>query len=142
MLHKIRRQLADSYRKNKDDVAAILLGRYPRFVYRRLSKLPLGEIPVFAFHTVESRRFEAQLEYLAENGYKTLAISVRFSARRCTELVQLYVSNRYNETLNCCRIQSAIRHAREVLQQSQGSAECWMRILDEFGLDSVALVQH
>lgn len=72
MLRKLGHKLEASYRKNKDDVGALLSRRYPRFVYRGFRALPRGEIPVFTFHTVEPERFKAQLEYLAENGYQTL----------------------------------------------------------------------
>lgn len=68
----VTRKLADTYRKNKDDFGAILLGKYPAFVFRNVDKLPLGEIPVFVFHSVEPAPFEAQLKYLAENNYKTI----------------------------------------------------------------------
>ncbi|HEX7974179.1 MAG TPA: polysaccharide deacetylase family protein [Anaerolineales bacterium] len=68
LLHKI----SNSYRKNKDDLRALLLGGYPQFVFRNLDRLPQDQIPIFTFHGVSAGYFEAQLRYLAENGYRTL----------------------------------------------------------------------
>lgn len=62
----------DIYRKNKDDVKALLLGRYPRSVYLRINELQRGEIPVFVLHSVQPDKFEAQLQYLVENQYRTV----------------------------------------------------------------------
>ena len=72
MHRTIQRRLSDSYKKNKDDVRALVCGLYPRFVYKSHDKLPKGEIPVFVFHSVDPQSFEAQLRYLADNGYRTL----------------------------------------------------------------------
>jgi hypothetical protein len=51
-----------------------LLNCYPGFVYRGSAELAPGEIPVFVFHTVAPAELGAQLEYLAENGYRTLSL--------------------------------------------------------------------
>lgn len=45
---------------------------YPDFVYRDVA-LPTGDIPIFVFHTIEPDRFERQLRYLNDNGYRTLS---------------------------------------------------------------------
>ena len=71
-IRAIKRKIFDSYRKNKDDFRALLLGIYPKFVYRRVDKIQAGEIPIFTFHSVEPKYFEYQLRYLAENNYRTL----------------------------------------------------------------------
>lgn len=47
-------------------------GWYPDFVTAARPKLPEDDVPVFVFHTIEPQEFEAQLSYLAENGYVTL----------------------------------------------------------------------
>lgn len=52
-----------------------LLRSYPAFVTRPVLELEPGEIPVFVFHTIEPRQFEAQVEYLVANGYRTLSLS-------------------------------------------------------------------
>jgi len=72
MYRDIHQKFADTYRKNKDDVRAIVTGLYPGFAYRRGSLLPAGEIPVFAFHTIVPDLFEEQLAYLSANNYRTL----------------------------------------------------------------------
>lgn len=64
--------LKEVYRKNKDDIKGILLKNYPDFVFRKKSSLEVGEIPVFVFHSVVANKFEEQLKYIAENGYKTV----------------------------------------------------------------------
>lgn len=50
-----------------------LLFGYPRFVWGGTKSLAKGEIPVFVFHTIVPERFEAQLQYLVENGYRTVS---------------------------------------------------------------------
>ncbi len=62
----------ETYRKNKDDIKALILGRYPEFIYKKINILETNQIPVFAFHSVKAERFEEQLKYLAENNYRTL----------------------------------------------------------------------
>lgn len=69
VVHTIR----DHYVRFKDDVRALLLGIYPAFVYRDVPRIPIGEIPVFNFHYMEPERFERQLRYLSENGYRTIS---------------------------------------------------------------------
>ena len=66
------KQLQDIYRKNKDDVRALLFRTYPEFVYKSVKEIPKNEIPVFTFHSVEYECFEAQVRYLADNGYRTI----------------------------------------------------------------------
>lgn len=46
---------------------------YPPFVRGRTGP-EQGDIPVFVFHTIEPDRFESQLQYLRQNGYRTLSL--------------------------------------------------------------------
>ncbi|MHC5066738.1 MAG: polysaccharide deacetylase family protein, partial [Planctomycetota bacterium] len=46
--------------------------RYPPWVTARRSRPDLTSVPVFVFHSIHPRRFEAQLHYLDANGYRTL----------------------------------------------------------------------
>ncbi len=45
---------------------------YPEFVLRDVDALPVGDVPVFTFHTIEPGPFEAQLRHLQANGYRTI----------------------------------------------------------------------
>jgi peptidoglycan/xylan/chitin deacetylase (PgdA/CDA1 family) len=65
------RVLKRSIEKTLPDFAALLLQRYPKFVFRSVSHSLTGEIPVFTFHRVEAGCFEEQLRFLARNGYYT-----------------------------------------------------------------------
>jgi peptidoglycan/xylan/chitin deacetylase (PgdA/CDA1 family) len=49
----------------------LLLRRYPPFVTG--GPLPRGHVPVFVFHGVEPDSFGRKLQYLADNGYRTLS---------------------------------------------------------------------
>jgi peptidoglycan/xylan/chitin deacetylase (PgdA/CDA1 family) len=79
------RRLHNSYRKNKDDIWALISGIYPSYVYRRKEELPESDIPIFAFHSVENTYFEQQIKYLSENGYRTL---------RADELYEVIIGNK------------------------------------------------
>jgi len=57
-----------------DHELTALLRCYPAFVTRRVEEVPVGDIPVFVFHTIVPAEFEAQLRYLADNGYRTLSL--------------------------------------------------------------------
>jgi hypothetical protein len=85
MYRGIKRSIQNSYRKNKDDIRALTLGIYPRYVYRRTEKLPKGDIPIFVFHSVEKEYFEEQLNYLSENDYHTV---------KADELHEIIIGNR------------------------------------------------
>lgn len=54
----------------------LLLGRYPDFVTG--GPLPRGQVPVFVFHSLEPKRFAAQLQHLKDNGYVTLGADEYF----------------------------------------------------------------
>ncbi len=60
-------------------VGRVAQTRYPAFVLGR----PLGrdEIPVFTFHDVDAEAFARDLEYLQENGYRTLGLDEYLAAR-------------------------------------------------------------
>jgi len=51
---------------------ALLRRHYPEFMFSRNPKPLQNEIPVFTFHSVEPVSFEAKLQFLARNGYRTL----------------------------------------------------------------------
>ena len=69
---KLKRKLQTIYRKNKDDLRALILGIYPQFVYKNIHKLEETDIPIFVFHSVTPEYFEHQMQYLSENNYRTL----------------------------------------------------------------------
>ena len=73
MYRKARRVAHTIYRKNIDDLLALLLGRYPEFVYRRVKSLGRGDIPIFVFHSVMPDLFEKGVAFLSANGYSTLS---------------------------------------------------------------------
>ncbi|WP_281827394.1 polysaccharide deacetylase family protein [Jannaschia rubra] len=54
------------------EVASLTRGRYPGFVGARRPKALRGEIPVFVYHSIDAAEFEADLKFLAGNGYRTL----------------------------------------------------------------------
>lgn len=66
MKHSIKDQLAIEIKS--------LFAGYPKFVYSKNNIHNLDGIPVFVYHTIEPELFEAQLQYLKTNGYKTLSI--------------------------------------------------------------------
>lgn len=72
MIRTNRIRLETIWRKNGPDIQAILTGRMPRFLRTSDEKKLEGETPVFVFHSVQPDRFEAQLQYLADNNYKTI----------------------------------------------------------------------
>jgi hypothetical protein len=47
---------------------------YPQFVFSPRPAEIENALPVFVFHSIEPESFAAQLEYLRENGYRTLSI--------------------------------------------------------------------
>ena len=66
------KKIQKSYSKNIPEVRALLKNQYPNFVYKSNIKTLKDEIPVFTIHTVEPSKFEEQLFFLRNNGYKTL----------------------------------------------------------------------
>ena len=57
-------RVKQSWRKNGPEIFALCSGR--------LGRLLSAPLPVFVFHSVEPTRFEAQLRFLANNGYSTI----------------------------------------------------------------------
>ena len=62
-----------------------LLTSYPEYILRQRG-VPPGDVPVFVFHTIEHDRFEAQLQYLVGNGYRTIGMEeyLRLAQRTIT----------------------------------------------------------
>jgi peptidoglycan/xylan/chitin deacetylase (PgdA/CDA1 family) len=64
---RLARSLKEAWEVPRD----LLLGRYPPFVTG--GGLSRGDIPVFVLHDAEPRRLGRQLQYLSQNGYRTLS---------------------------------------------------------------------
>jgi len=54
------------------ELQAFRNGSYPKFLISDSVGDLADEIPVFMFHLIQPEIFEAQLIYLAENGYNTI----------------------------------------------------------------------
>ncbi|MBN1238486.1 MAG: polysaccharide deacetylase family protein [Gammaproteobacteria bacterium] len=67
--------LKDSWRKNAPELAALLNGALPRFVLERRPAERLPGVPVFCYHLTESEALDADLDFLARNGYRTIGSS-------------------------------------------------------------------
>jgi peptidoglycan/xylan/chitin deacetylase (PgdA/CDA1 family) len=65
-VNRLARQAGEVWEVPRD----LLLRRYPPFVTG--GPLPRGHVPVFVFHGVEPDSFGRKLQYLADNGYRTL----------------------------------------------------------------------
>ena len=76
------RALKRGIEKTLPNLTALLLRRYPKFVFYSAPRPLSGEIPVFAFHRVKAERFEEQLRFLARNDYYT-ATADEFAAALC-----------------------------------------------------------
>ena len=64
--------LRSSYEKNWPEMHAALTGSIPGFIYRR-NPGPVHEcVPVFCYHLLEEESFQADLQFLADNGYTTI----------------------------------------------------------------------
>ena len=62
-----------AWRKNAPEIVAWWNGGLPAFVTALQPKEPLSGIPVFCYHMVEAKKFEADLRFLQRNGYRTLS---------------------------------------------------------------------
>lgn len=61
-----------SYQKNSPHYRALMLGRFPDFVYgNRIDNIG-DQLPVFVFHSLEPEKLEAQLRFLTKNGYRSI----------------------------------------------------------------------
>jgi peptidoglycan/xylan/chitin deacetylase (PgdA/CDA1 family) len=67
----VKRKIKGVWEKNGPDFRAVLNGNLPTILGRN-GKGGFEPLPVFVFHTVQPDLFEAQLSYLAENGYRSL----------------------------------------------------------------------
>jgi peptidoglycan/xylan/chitin deacetylase (PgdA/CDA1 family) len=65
--------LRDAWRKNGPEVLGLVNGALPTFVTRPRPRDDLSGVPVFCYHIVETEEFEAQLDFLKTNGYRTLS---------------------------------------------------------------------
>ncbi|MCG8528636.1 MAG: polysaccharide deacetylase family protein [Opitutales bacterium] len=61
------------------EIYRLIGGKYPSFVTEFRVKPTLVEVPVFMYHSVEAASFGDQLQYLADNGYKTLTLTEFFA---------------------------------------------------------------
>jgi hypothetical protein len=60
------------WQKNWPEVHAAVTGGLPQFVFQSHPQ-PLGSsVPVFCYHVVSLKRFQADLDFLAQNGYVTI----------------------------------------------------------------------
>jgi len=63
------RKIEKSVRKNWPEVAALITGKMPQFVYGVRN---FRDIPVFCFHSARYPLFDKQLDFLRRNNYRTL----------------------------------------------------------------------
>lgn len=71
-----------SYRKNADETRAWVKGRMPAFALGL--PMPPRRPPVFYFHDVKPQRFQAQLQYLHDNGYRALGVGDLLAGDGCS----------------------------------------------------------
>jgi peptidoglycan/xylan/chitin deacetylase (PgdA/CDA1 family) len=64
--------LRDSWRKNAPELTGLLNGALPAFVLQRRPATKLSGVPVFCYHLTEPQSLEADLTFLAQNGYRTI----------------------------------------------------------------------
>lgn len=57
------------------ELGRFINGSYPSFVTAQNPHLLRDEVPAFMFHTVEPESFEAQLQFLKHNHYRTLTLA-------------------------------------------------------------------
>lgn len=64
--------LRSAWRKNKAEIGGLFSNALPDFVLAGRPRELLPGVPVFCYHLVEPESFEADLAYLAINGYETV----------------------------------------------------------------------
>lgn len=69
---RVTKKFKDAWRKNIPELVAWWDGSLPEFVTARHPPETLNGIPVFCYHLVEPDAFEADLQFLRRNGYRTL----------------------------------------------------------------------
>ena len=67
--------IRDAWRKNSAEIRGLFNGALPAFVLSPSPPEDCGGLPVFCYHIVTQEGFEADLRFLAENGYVALAAS-------------------------------------------------------------------
>ena len=72
MTVRIRRKLQGMWEKNWPEVQAAMTGGLPEFVLSARPSELKHNVPVFCYHVVDAPSFEADLDFLADNGYTTL----------------------------------------------------------------------
>ena len=70
MMFDVTKKLQCFYKKHKSEMQALVTGQMPSFVYGRKE---FKDIPVFCFHSAQYPLFEQQLQFLNDNGYRTLS---------------------------------------------------------------------
>jgi hypothetical protein len=68
-------KLIKGFKEIPIEINRIRTGRYPDFVTSGSGRPLKDEVPVFMFHAVEPRSFEAQLRHLRDNDYRTLSLA-------------------------------------------------------------------
>src|SRR5690606_12061038 len=63
----------DAWRKNAPEIAGLWNGAVPDFVLAAKPADLLPGVPVFCYHLVEAEALEADLAFLAANGYRTIS---------------------------------------------------------------------
>ncbi|HEX5421480.1 MAG TPA: polysaccharide deacetylase family protein [Gammaproteobacteria bacterium] len=77
--------LGRAWKKNREEIRALLAGHMPRYLvgFSKQARFAVRGTPVLVFHVVEPEAFETQLEFLAENRYRT--VDADELERRCLE---------------------------------------------------------
>jgi hypothetical protein len=70
MAMAVFRSLKNAWRKNGPELRGLANGALAEFVTARRPADALDGVPVFCFHVVEAEQFEADLVFLARNGYQ------------------------------------------------------------------------
>lgn len=119
---KIQIRIRAVARKNIPDLKALVLGRYPSFVYGKRPRPERDSIPAFIFHQVGTDDFEKKLIYLKENEYQTID---------CSEFTE-------------CLQRGGDGHAKKVLLTfDDGRISLWKHaypLLKEYGFKAVSFI--
>lgn len=66
------RRAASIWKKNSPELLGLFSGAFPDFVLASRPAPQVSGVPVFCFHQVEADWFEADLQFLHQNGYTTI----------------------------------------------------------------------
>ena len=74
MIIKGESRLSRAWRKNREEIRAILLLRMPPYLLspQKRWRSPARRVPVLVFHEIDPGRFEQQLRFLADNNYRAV----------------------------------------------------------------------